>query len=46
MLDHVIRASLQNRWAVLLAALILLVAGGALTLGFPWTSSRTSPLRR
>ncbi len=30
MLDRIIRASLQNRWAVLAAALLLLIAGGAL----------------
>src|SRR5512134_3889336 len=35
MLDRIIRASLQHRWAVLVGAVILLVAGGALTLRLP-----------
>jgi CzcA family heavy metal efflux pump len=35
MLDRIIRASLQNRWAILLAAFILLVAGGVLTSRLP-----------
>ena len=35
MLDRIIRASLRHRWAVLVGAFILLVAGGALTLRLP-----------
>lgn len=35
MLDRIIRGSLRHRWAVLAAAFILLVAGGALTLRLP-----------
>src|SRR5512134_857793 len=35
MLDRIIRASLRHRWAVLVAALVLLIAGGALTLRLP-----------
>lgn len=35
MLDRIIRASLRHRWAVLAAALVLLVAGGALALRLP-----------
>ena len=35
MLDRIIRASLQNRWGVLVAAAVLLVAGGALTSRLP-----------
>ena len=35
MLDRIIRASLQHRWAILVAAFILLVAGGVLTSRLP-----------
>ncbi|MFI4942198.1 MAG: efflux RND transporter permease subunit, partial [Burkholderiales bacterium] len=35
MLDRIIRTSLENRWAVLAAAVLLLVAGGVLTLRLP-----------
>jgi len=35
MLDRIIRASLEHRWAVLVAASVLLVAGGALTARLP-----------
>lgn len=35
MLDRIIRASLRHRWAVLAAAFLLLVAGGALTSRLP-----------
>ncbi len=35
MLDRIIRASLRHRWGVLVAAFVLLVAGGALTSQLP-----------
>ena len=35
MLDRIIRAALENRWAVLVAAAVLLLAGGALTSRLP-----------
>jgi CzcA family heavy metal efflux pump len=35
MLDRIIRASLQHRWAVLVAAFVLLIAGSALTSRLP-----------
>jgi CzcA family heavy metal efflux pump len=35
MLDHIIRGSLRHPWAVLTAAAVLLVAGGALTASLP-----------
>jgi len=35
MLDHIIRGSLRHRWAVIVAASALLVAGGALTSRLP-----------
>ncbi len=35
MLDRIIRGSLRHRWAVLVAASVLLIAGGALTADLP-----------